>query len=62
MSQAAAGYEVALYRHELEVVLDKIMKAHTERRGCEWLPGALDAILCDLAEAVEKQEICKAAA
>lgn len=57
-----AGYEVSLYHDELERLVSRIMDRHTARKGCRWRDGAMEAILCDLTQAIERQEICQAAA
>lgn len=59
MSQANVGYEVSRRKDELTAILRSIMAEHTARKGCAWKPGAIDAILCDLSKAVERQEMCE---
>lgn len=61
MNKVNAGFEVAKYRHEFEAIILKIMREHTQRKGCEW-EDDMDGILCDIATAIEKRERCKAAA
>jgi hypothetical protein len=56
---SAAGVELMNHRIELELVLAKIMSDHTARctkegNPCQWAPGALDAILCDLEWLLER--------
>lgn len=58
----ATGKECAKHRHELETIVRKIMLEHSQRKGCGWKPGAVDIILDDIAELIERQEICKVAA
>lgn len=59
--KASAGYEVSKYKTELTGLIIQIMAEHTERKGCQWSPNAIENILCDLSKSVERQEICKAA-
>ena len=55
-----ADGEVERHHHELRPIIETIMSEHTARKGCTWKPGAVAAILCDLAQAFERQEICVA--
>lgn len=65
---SATGKEIAAHRAELEAVLGKIMREHTVRCAvegtpCAWASGAMDAILCDLEQVMERYHVrAKAAA
>lgn len=64
----ASGREIAKHRGELEAVFLKIMRDHglrcrEEGEPCCWQDGALEAILCDLEEMMERYHMrMKAAA
>jgi hypothetical protein len=59
---SAAGKEIAKHRVELEMILLRIMREHSERcreegESCHWEKGALDSILCDLEKLLERYHV-----
>ncbi len=55
---AAVGKEIIKHRLELEMTLLKIAREHSERcreegDPCQWQPGWLDGVLCDLEKSLE---------
>ena len=67
---AASGEEIAKHRTELDAVLLKIMREHTERckaegEQCEWWQGeerTLKQVRCDLEEVLERYHLRRKAA
>ncbi len=60
--KTAAGKKIAKHRVELEMILLKIMSEHSVRcawegEPCYWQVGALDGILCDLEEVMERYHV-----
>lgn len=51
-----AGFEVSQHKDELIPILRQIASDHCERNGCEMQEGYIEAILCDLSFAFERQE------
>jgi hypothetical protein len=63
----AAGKEIAKHRLKLEMTFLAIMREHSERcrqegDECYWAVGALDGILCDLEEVMERYHVRRKAA
>jgi hypothetical protein len=57
----AGGFEMCRRRDEWMELIRWTMLEHSKRKGCSWI-GTEEDIFNDIADVLERYEICKAAA